>query len=94
MEHLRKIQILLESIGRSVSDEKNQGVFGITTFGGIVYGWNIAGLHVGDFLTWALLFKGIAGIFTIFIAPPLGTFMNDIYKLRIRPRLFKNKRRP
>lgn len=93
MEHLKKIRFLSEAIGKSVSSEENRGIFGITTCGGIVYSWNIAGLHAADFLTLEVAWKAIAGIFTIFIAPPLGVFMKDVYIEKVRPKIFKKKRR-
>ena len=91
MEYYKRIQTLFSAVGKSVSSEENKGVFGITTCGGIVYSWHIVSISVVDILTWPLLFKAFSGLFMIFVAPPLGTFMNDVYKEKIRPKIFKRK---
>jgi hypothetical protein len=91
MEFIRKAAVAAKEVVASATDQKNRAVFGITTYGGIMYGWHLASIHVSHFLTWVFLWKTVVAVFTIFIAPPVGVFMSDVYRVNIRPKIFKKK---
>lgn len=87
MEHIRKIYELAKAISRSAQREENRGIFGISTCGGIYLSWHLSSLHVPDI--WV---KAFAGVFTIVLGPPLSAFVTDLYKEKIKPLIFKNKK--
>ena len=84
MEYLKRIY-------QSVSSEKNKSIFGITTCGGIVCGWNIAGLDLLHLLPLEIVWKAVAGFFTVIVGPPIGVFMKDVYQIKVKPKIFKDK---
>jgi hypothetical protein len=83
---------LVKRIFQSVSREDNKGIFGITTLGGVFCSWHLISVDVVGFCRdHELMVKGILGLFSIFIAPPLGVFMKDVYQIKVKPKIFKDK---
>lgn len=94
MEHLRQIQTLLKAIIGTFTDPENRKMAGATGFAGIFCSWNICSINVPDFLIkYALVIKIIGGLLSIAVMPPLGTFLDDVYKRKVRPWIFKDKHR-
>lgn len=93
MEHFKKIHSLFKAVIDSATDQKNQGIAAVSGFSGIVCSWNIASISVAGVLAkYALALKIIGGLFSILVAPPLGVFMSDLYKIKVRPLIFKKKK--
>lgn len=93
MELIKNFSQLTREVIKSATDQKNQGIATISGLTGIFCSWHIATFDVGNFfLKYALPFKIIGGLFSILIAPPLGVFMSDLYKIKVRPLLFKKKK--
>lgn len=82
---------LLEGILAAIKKRTNSAIFKVTTCGSLYYGWNLADFQISDF--WL---KALASLFAIFFAPAIATFlkefMHDLYQLKIKPRIFKNKK--
>ena len=87
MEQFKRISQMVHLITESIQRDENKGIFGITTCGAIVCSWNLSSVHIPD-----LWLKAIAGIFTIVLGPPIGVFMKDVYIIKVKPRIFKNKK--
>ena len=94
MEQLKSIQILFKAIIGSFIDPANRKMAGAAGLAGFVCCLNISSAYVDHFLIkYAIAIKIVGGLLSIIVAPPLGTFCDDVYKKKIRPKIFKDKHR-
>lgn len=79
----------IKRVFQSYTSDKNKGITGVTTLAGLYCGLHISTLPVGDLVIW----KIVASIVTLVFLPAVGVFLTDLYTLKIKPKIFKNKHR-